>query len=246
MVDRDPRYRYPHIQPDVVDPIAIKRNPWYPEEILNKPHEIIAPKEDYDEKRMILYHDMVSEYDARIFGAYVHSLSIPLSPEFGPADELWQIDEDNHYKGFRIINRAIFGLTDQDIEKIYNRQGNFEPLKHLLSDELRICLTVAYDELCTVRAYRGDLPIYDAMGPSVGKFVRRVIGDEGWHYSKFLRLVKRYHPDEIAKALEIVNQIRAAEGLPYQQTFVMDHIEDVFTTKLFDEAENVLKKNLLK
>lgn len=90
------------------------------------------------------------------------------------------------------------------------------------------------------------MPIYDAMGPQVFEFVRRVISDEGWHYSKFLRLAKRYYPDCIAEGLKIVDQIRQSEGIPYQQTFVLDHIEDVFTNDLFDEAADILRKNLSK
>lgn len=247
MTERRTKYQYSTIdRPGVIEPIAVKKNPWNPYQILNRLDLIVPPTNNLDKIKRILYHDMVSEWDARIFSEYVCSLNLPLCFEFKSVDELWQIDEDNHYKGFRIINETVFGLDATGIEKVHVRRANFEPIKDLLKDELSICLTVAYDELSTVRGYKRDLPIYDIMGDQVGEFVRRVIGDEGWHYSKFLWLVKRYHPEEIDGALEIVDQIRRAEGLPYQQTFVLDHIEDVFTEDLFNEASSILKKHLLK
>lgn len=228
------------------NPIGVKKHPWSPQKIITQPESIISPTKNREKIKQILYHDMVSEYDARLFSEYVHQSNLVLSQEFKNVDGLWQIDEDNHYKGFKIINKAIFGLTTEDIKQIHARVANFEPLSHLFTDELPMMLTVAYDELCTVRAYKKDLPIYDDMGDQVGNFVRRVIADEGWHYSKFLRLIKRYHQNRIDEAVTLVDVVRASEGIPYKQTFVLDHTEDVFTEDLFDESAYILKKHLKK
>jgi len=227
--------------------IGIKKNPWRPEDILYEPSILKAPEKNFDTIRAILYHDMVSEYDARLFSQFIYSLNIPLSPEFRPVEEAWRKDEENHFNGFRIINHVIFGLTDKDLEeKVYTRKANFEPLKHLLTDEFSILLISAYDELCTVRGYSADIPIYDGFGTQVGQFIRRVISDEGWHYSKFLRMIRRYHSHRLEEVKDLVKQIRNSEGLPYQNTFIMDHVENVFTSEVFDESAKILIKALIK
>lgn len=232
---------------DSGDPIGVKRNPWRAQDILRDPASLKMPEGDPSKISAVLYHDMVSEYDARLFSPFVYSLNLPLSPEFRSVDEVWSRDEENHFNGFRIVNQAVFGITDKDLEeKVYTRTANFDPLRHLLADEFSILVVSAYDELCTVRGYAADIPIYDGIGPQMGQFIRRVIGDEGWHYSKFLAMLKRYHSHRFGEAEGLFQRIRDSEGIPYQNTFVMDHVEDVFTTEVFDKSANILRTQLTK
>ncbi|OGH18365.1 MAG: hypothetical protein A3F31_00205 [Candidatus Levybacteria bacterium RIFCSPHIGHO2_12_FULL_38_12] len=229
---------------DSGDPIGVKRNPWRAEDILRDPTNLKMPEGDPSKIRAILYHDMVSEYDARLFSAYVYSLNLPLSPEFRSVEEVWSRDEQNHFNGFRIINQTVLRVTEEDITEVYARKSDFGLINHLLEDEFSILLVSAYDELCTVRGYSADIPIYDQFGPQFGQFIRRVIGDEGWHYSKFLAMIKRYHSHRLGEAEDLIQRIRDSEGIPYQNTFVMDHFEDVFTTDVFDKSAKILVAQL--
>lgn len=229
---------------DSGDPIGVKKNPWRAEDILRDSSSLKMPEGDPDKIRAILYHDMVSEYDARLFSTYVYSLNLPLSPEFRSVEEVWRRDEENHFNGFRIVNQAVLGVTEEDMKEVYARKANFDPISHLLEDEFSILLVSAYDELCTVRGYSADIPIYDQFGPQFGQFIKGVIGDEGWHYSKFLAMIKRYHSHRVGEAEGLIRRIRDSEGIPYQNTFVMDHVEDVFTTDVLDKSAKILTTHL--
>jgi len=227
-------------------PIAVKKNPWRSSDVFYNVSSLQKPEKDYNRIKAILYHDMISEYDARLFSSYIYSLDVPFSPEFSHVEALWSKDEDNHFQGFKMVNQAVFGLTDQDLKEVYTRKANFDPISHLLTDEFSILLVSAYDELATVRGYSADIPIYDEFDQQFSNFIRRVIADEGWHYSKFLHLIKRYHPHRLNEVNSAVKKIRESEGIPYEATFVMDHVEDVFTSDVLDQSAEILRKHLIK
>ena len=43
---------------------------------------------------------------------------------------------------------------------------------------------------------------------------------------------------------EVLERIRGSEGQPYRGTFVLDHDEDLYTDKVFDDAERILLRSL--
>lgn len=220
-------------------PIALKRNPWRYDGIITQPHLLTAPPAaEFEAVKDILHHDMVAEYDGRRFAEYLRGVNIELNPEFSDVLNVWADDEDNHYKGFKLLNEQVFGLTPDELVESNNRVANFAPLTHLLEDEFSILVLSAYDELVTVKGYQANMPMYRKFGPQFESFVTQVIKDEGWHYSKFLAMIKRYNAHRVGDTASVVAKIRAAENIPYQNTFIMDHtaVEGFFTTTMFDEA----------
>jgi len=194
--------------------------------------------------RELLYFDMTSEFDARFFSAHVRALGLDLGDDFLAFEGAWARDEALHCEGFRRVNRLLFGWTDARFAELDRRRPDFAPLAHLFTDEFSIACLGAYDELATVRAYRSSLAWYDLLGPAFARFVRRVTADEGWHYSGFLRVLRRRHRHRFAEAPAVVAAIRASEGTPYACTFVLDHDDAVWSESMFDEASAVLLRHL--
>lgn len=210
------------------------------------PHAARLTSAQRDRLRPILWEDVASEYDARFFTAHVRGLPIALTPAFLQVESLWARDERRHYQGAHCAYRAVHGWTPREDTRLAARRADFEPLAHLFGDELSILVLCAYDELCTVRAYRANLPSYDLLGPLFGKLMRAVAADEAWHYSRFLDLLLTQHGERIDEALDWVRCVRATEGVTYANTFVLDHDDDVFDESIYDQAERALTSQLLR
>jgi hypothetical protein len=203
----------------------------------------LAPS-DREALRQILYYDLTSEYDARHYSAYVHGLDLELSDAFLEMERLWAVDEARHYEGFRRVHSSALGWGEDDFARLSERRADFGPIAHLFRDEFTICCLGAYDELATVRAYRANLPLYDLLGPELASFIREVVGDEGWHFSRFLRVIRDEHAPRLGEAAAVVREIRETEGTPYGFTFVLDHDDEVWNDGMFDEAADVLLRRL--
>jgi hypothetical protein len=106
-----------------------------------------------------------------------------------------------------------------------------------------LCLG-AYDELVTIRGYRGNLPLYRSLGPAAERTMRAVIADEGRHFRTFLKLIRKRHAGDPARVEGLVARIRACEGPPYAATFVLDHDDPVYGNDLYDEAAALLTRRL--
>ena len=228
---RNPRYSRP-------------KNRWYYSEILTRPHEYQIPESNLDHIREVLWFDMISEFDARILNAYLDRKLISVSEDFLARKSEWLLDENNHFQGFRLINEILRAAPDE-IAAVYKREGDFSHIDHLLQDEFSAALVLAYDEIVTTRGYIDDLPIYDQFHPQVGKFIRLVIADEAQHYSKFMNFVRQRHRQRINEVPSRVQEIRKADGQrPYRATFVLDHIEDIFSSELLDQCADILVRTL--
>ncbi len=185
-----------------------------------------------------LRDDMVTEYDARFLVEYLDGLEIPLSDEFRGVLARWYRDEVRHFSSFRCVVEALVG---EDAEPDLNaRTPDFAKVAHLFESEFEILCLLAYDELATLRGYRGNLPLYDLLGAPLGDLVRRVIGDEAGHYAGFRALLIEKHAHRLDEVEDVVRIIRASEGTPYQATFVLDHDDPVYGDHIFDDAARVL------
>lgn len=185
-----------------------------------------------------LHDDMVTEYDARFLVDYLDRLEIPLCPEFKEVLGRWYRDEVRHFSSFRCVVETLTGNdATADLEA---RRSDFSNVEHLFRSEFEILCLLAYDELATLRGYRGNLQMYDLLGEPLGALVRRVIGDEAGHYAGFRSLLIEKHADRLNEVEDVVRRIRSSEGTPYQATFVLDHDDPVYGDHIFDEAARVL------
>lgn len=197
--------------------------------------------------RPILWADMTSEYDAYFLAEHLAALPFALTPEFQAAVSHWAQDEEHHYLGFRAAFEALFPLESGRLQnKLAARRSavDFGPLARLFRDEFHIALLIAYDELATVRAYRANRASYAQLGPEFLRYVADVTADEGRHFASFLRLLRSHHRHRFGEAREAIQKIRATEGLPYANTFVLDHDDDVWSDTIFDEAQGILLRRL--
>ncbi|MEL6905763.1 MAG: hypothetical protein AAFP22_10175, partial [Planctomycetota bacterium] len=148
--------------------------------------------------------------------------------------------------GFRTALEVLFDDAERDFEALQRRAPDFGPLASVFEDEFRLLLLGAYDELCTVRGYRGNLDLYDRLGVPFGDFVRRVIADEARHYSLFLGVLRERYAARRAEAPAIIAEIRALEGTPYAQTFVLDHDDaELYTGAVCDQAARILHRQFV-
>lgn len=218
---------------------------WSPAEVLGDVSELRAPADREESARTTLWDDLTSEYDARFLSAYVGRLDVPLSGAFRETERVWAVDEANHYAGFRAVYEAVCDTADGRLASLPERRADFSLIEHLFEDEFQILVLCAYDELATVRAFRANMPLYRSIGSGVARLVRRVIADEAWHYSKFLRLLREDHGHRRGDAARAVRRVRDTEGTPYLNTFVLDHEGDsVWCDAFCDEAARVLLKQL--
>ncbi len=190
--------------------------------------------------RELLWVDLSSEYDARFLSDYVHGLGLPLSRAFLDMERAWAAEEDLHYRVARRVRERLFGWTEGERRAFEERRPDFGALAHLFADEFAITCLIAYDELCTVHGYRANLSLYDRLGPDFGRFLRRVIADEALHYKRALDVLAAGHRHRAAELPALLARIRAAETVPYRNTFVMDHDEDIYTPAVCARAARTL------
>lgn len=181
---------------------------------------------------------MVTEYDARFLVEYLDGLDVPLCAEFRDVLQRWYCDEVRHFSSFRCLVETLSG--SDAVAELEARSPNFASVEHLFAGEFEILCLLAYDELATLRGYRGNLPLYDLLGEPIGSFVRRVIGDEAGHYAGFRKLLIERHGHRLDEVESVVRRIRESEGTPYQATFVLDHDDPVYGDEIFDDAARVL------
>lgn len=236
------------IKPDTdPSPIAVKKNIWTASSIISRPTELLLPTTDVEAKKAVIYSDMVSEHDSNFFVAHIESKQIPLHPETQDVLKIWLKDENNHFDGFATLNRAVFGLSEADISKSKAQKPNFQPIDHLMSDEFSVLLIAAYDEICTIKGTVEDMPMYKEFGPQFEAFIRNLISDEAWHYSKFIRLIRRYHGHRAQEIPNAVQRIRNVEkeGFHYENTFVLNNEESLYTDEVLNNAAASLVRNLV-
>ena len=205
-----------------------------------EPYWLDVSRRDREALRECLYWDMVSEYDARFLTDYLRTLDISFSDEFRASERQWARDEQRHFEGFAAVYDQLFGMPP-DLD---TRRADFGPVAHLFGSEFEICCLMAYDELSTIRGFRVNLHLYDRLGPAFGAFVREVIADEGRHYGAFSSVLRKVHAHRLQEAPEVVARVRATEGTPYTNTFVLDHEESLYTDEIFDDAARVLLRAL--
>ena len=193
--------------------------------------------------RAELLHDAVTEFDGRLLTEYVDRLPFELTPAARAAFDVWDNDERHHHQGFRLTLEALYDDVEPELARFAERQADFGPLNEFFDEEFTLLLLGAYDELCTVRGYRKNLPLYDELGPAFGRYVRHVIADEAWHYSLFLRVLHEEHAHRRDETATLLERIRAAEATPYAATFVLDHDDkELYSDEIGAAAERILMR----
>ena len=191
--------------------------------------------------------DVQSEFDAGFLAQHLAQQSWDLSEPLKAALDQRLVDEELHQALFLQVYEAAFpDLAGELGENLARRDQDvsFEPLKPLMGNEFEVLCLLAYDELTTVKAYQSLLAQYRRLGPSMTPLLRLVIRDEGHHYATFARILRTHHADRIGEAAAQIEKIRANEGAPYANTFVLDHDYGIWTDPIFDRSAAQLKRAL--
>ena len=195
----------------------------------------------------ILRADVQSEFDARHLAVYLRDVGRDWSREFHAVLDRWEEDEALHYGFFERAYVAAFpGRAEELAADLSARAANadFAPLEHLFRGEFEAACLFAYDELSTVAAYRALRPNYGRLGPQLVELVDIVTADEGRHHLNFVALIRELHRGRMPGAGDVLEAIRATEGVEYANTFVLDHDDDVWSEEIFDRAHAILLRRL--
>jgi len=210
-------------------------------------HAALLGDAERDELETTIRLDVQSEFDARFLAEYLTEQSWEMSSAMATAIEQWLVDEELHKSLFLQVHEAAFPDRIADLRKDLlqrDRGVTFEPLKHLMRDEFEVLCLLAYDELATVKAYQVLIPQYMQLGPSMEPVLKLVIRDEGRHYATFAHMLRKRHANRLAETPALIERIRASEGTPYANTFVLDHDYGIWTESIFDRSVSQLKRAL--
>jgi len=193
----------------------------------------------------LLWHELYSEYDARLFSGYLHSSQVRLSTEFVAFEQLWLRDENSHCLGFKHLLAQLLDLTTAEIDdRLEHRSGDFSPLAHWLRDEFSACVLLAYDESVTAQAYRMDFPIYRSLGCGpLTQWIHRIVLDEVFHFSNITNIIKNIYSHRSAEIRHVLDELVQfdLDSSKYTGTFILDHTG--FSPILLSTArESVLRK----
>lgn len=170
--------------------------------------------------------DVAAEFDARHLSARLSGTMRDWPSEILDFMESWAWDEDNHYRGLRHLLHAVTGETEESIHlRMGTRTPDFTGIEPFIDDPFRFLVALAYDECVTVQAYATDYPLYDALGPGAGRWVRLANRDEALHYANAVRLVRHLYRDRIGEVPNLLERLLShdQQRLPYRATFLLDH-----------------------
>lgn len=196
-------------------------------------------------RRPYFFHDMSSEYDSKHLAKYLAESDIDLSDEFWNMCEVWLRDEQNHYVGLRRINNLLYGEAVENIaNRVTSREPNFEPIQHLIEDEFKILVSIAFDEITSARAYAYDRNAYETLGGKTFlKWVKYAGRDEGCHANNALSLLAHSYGNrlnEVHEHVEKICQYDLTGNVDYHGTFLFDHDTDDFSNDLLKESAKTL------
>ncbi|WP_342709712.1 hypothetical protein AAFG13_35450 [Bradyrhizobium sp. B124] len=105
---------------------------------------------------------------------------------------------------------------------------------------------IAFDEMCTCRAYAAEKPFYDALGNNTfHHWLREVIADEAVHSMNAFNVIRARYRDRIGQVGPILdNLIRATDHLRYSGTFVLDYFGGVYSKELLAGSRLAIMRNI--
>ncbi|SFQ08708.1 hypothetical protein SAMN05216330_11544 [Bradyrhizobium sp. Ghvi] len=196
-----------------------------------------------------LWPDLYTEYDARYLKQELVARNLIASDEAAAFFNAWAIDEERHTDGFIRIIELVADGSEKDLRaRLEARTHDFGPIVEHLKDEFSLMVIIAFDEMCTCRAYAAEKPFYDALGNNTfHHWLRQVIADEAVHSMNAVNVIRARYRDRIDQAATILdNLIRAADNLRYSGTFVLDYFGAVYSKELLADSRLATMRNIAK
>ncbi|MGY3473387.1 hypothetical protein [Bradyrhizobium ottawaense] len=196
-----------------------------------------------------LWPDLYTEYDARFLKQELVARNLIVSDEAAAFFNAWAIDEERHTDGFIRIIELVADGSEKDLRaRLDARTHDFGPIVEHLKDEFTLMVIIAFDEMCTCRAYAAEKPFYDALGNNTfHHWLREVIADEAVHSMNAVNVIRARYRDRIDQAATILDKlIRAADNLRYSGTFVLDYFGAVYSKELLADSRLATMRNIAK
>lgn len=222
-------------------------------------HEVLAGVSEFDitastELRQKVHHDlwgdMCAEHDADNLWNFLYSQTYCYSVDFQSALNEWLADERNHYAGLRTICSMMYGISEPEIDRqMKARVPDFSRIAHFLTDEFRLCVALAYDELVSSLGYKIFLPDFRQFGPpSFAQWLQRAARDERLHYWNFLDVIKLNHGSakQVSAVIAEILDYECQPDMHYGATFLLDHTEETFTPIFLRQCGNQVEDDFRK
>jgi len=210
--------------------LARLRQPWNAAELLSGTEQYIAALPDAERRASqdMMWSSICSEHDARHFYRQLLTAGPTLPWKMQDFLATWLADEVNHARGFKILYRALYDRSFEEIEQaLQARAIDFSHMEELFDDLLSICLLFAYDELVTTRVYQANIPFYARFGSSaLDEWIRRLVYDESQHYKAGMSIIVEYCREELPHSERILKKVIDIDlgQTDYRGTFVLDHV----------------------
>lgn len=209
--------------------------------------------DNFEEAKELFLFDMITEYDSQHLSEYINTMEksgMQFTDEFNLFKSAWMKDEWNHYVGYRRLYSLSSSIDENDLHQdVINREYDFTPISHMLSDEFQLCLVLAYDELFTTLSCKQDMPLYRSFGiSSLAKWNKLVARDEAYHFKNIIDVITRRHKNRISDAAKVLDEFIEWDmsGNKYENTFVLDHDESRYSkeylTNIRDKIISQLKR----
>ncbi|MGY4567960.1 MULTISPECIES: hypothetical protein [Bradyrhizobium] len=228
----------------------VRRN-WSPKELFNglTPTMFTAEPSAVRARWDKLWPDLYTEYDARYLKQELAIRNLVVTDEAAAFLNAWAIDEERHTDGFIRIIELVANDSEKDLrERLDVRPHDFGPIIEHLKDEFSLMVMIAFDEMCTCRAYAAEKPFYDGLGnKTFHLWLREVIADEAVHSMNAVNVIRARYRDRIGQVGPILdNLIRASDNLRYCGTFVLDYFGTVYSKELLANSRLATMRNIAK
>ncbi|MCP3413512.1 hypothetical protein NLM16_05290 [Bradyrhizobium brasilense] len=228
----------------------VRRN-WSPKELFNglTPAMFTAEPSAVRARWDKLWPDLYTEYDARYLKQELATRNLVVTADAAAFLNAWAIDEERHTDGFIRIIELVANESEKDLrERLDARPHDFGPIIEHLKDEFSLMVMIAFDEMCTCRAYAAEKPFYDGLGnKTFHLWLREVIADEAVHSMNAVNVIRACYRDRIGQVGPILdNLIRASDNLRYCGTFVLDYFGTVYSKELLANSRLATMRNIAK
>ncbi|WP_247369954.1 hypothetical protein [Bradyrhizobium sp. CW10] len=226
----------------------IRRN-WNPKDIFDEltPAMFTAGPSIVRARRHKLWPELYTEYDARHLKQEVFNRNLIATNEAEAFISAWAADEERHTDSFIRIMELVAGESEKDLrDRLEARSHSFSAINEYLKDEFSLIVMIAFDEMCTCRAYAADREFYAGLGSSFLRCLREVVADEAVHSMNAVNVLRARYCERISEIGEILdNLIRSVGDDPdYTGTFVLDYFGENYTKQMFVNCRAAVLRNV--
>jgi hypothetical protein len=205
------------------------RRHWSPSSLFKalQPTMFSAPPSEIEARKVKLWKDLYTEYDARHFELEVIRRDILETADAKAFFSAWAADERRHTTGFVSLMQLVCSCDPQDLwDRLDERSHDFNAIGPYLIDEFTLLVLLAFDEMATCHAYAEGRDFYAALGQDLLlQWLREVIADEAVHCTNALNVIRSCHSHRIPEMKDIMSKLitPVPDESEYRGTFVLDH-----------------------